>query len=310
MGRHSALNRDIYYRKGKVEGYRARSAYKLIHLDEQYDLFSDVERVVDLCAAPGSWSQVLSQKLPCLSSIETDDIGRDGAKIVAVDLQPMAPIPGVIQLQGDITSPATAEAIISHFSGSKAQLVVCDGAPDVTGLHDLDAYIQSQLLLSALQITLCTLQKGGNFVAKIFRAKDTTLLYDQLLSFFERVEVAKPRSSRGGSVEAFVVCLGYSPPEGFSPSLEKPLLSFGYANEGSSSASSSSSSAAGAASRFGTKEARRIVRFVACGDLSGWDSDTNYPMDKEERDAVPKEPVQAPVDPPYKEFLERKRKGL
>ena len=73
--------------------------------------------------------------------------------IVAVDLQPMAPLPGVIQIQGDITKLSTAKQIIEHFSGSPAQLVVCDGAPDVTGLHDIDEFVQSQLLLAAFNIT-------------------------------------------------------------------------------------------------------------------------------------------------------------
>ncbi|CAG8747071.1 14427_t:CDS:2, partial [Racocetra fulgida] len=90
-------------------------------------------------------------------------------KIVAVDLQAMAPLEGVIQIQGDITKVSTAEQIVSHFEGELADLVVCDGAPDVTGLHDMDEYIQAQLLLSALNITTNILKPGGTFVAKIFR---------------------------------------------------------------------------------------------------------------------------------------------
>jgi tRNA (cytidine32/guanosine34-2'-O)-methyltransferase len=95
---------------------------------------------VDLCAAPGSWSQVLQKKIK----------PKDGNQpiIVAVDLQKMAPIPGVIQLQGDITKQSTADAIIDNFHGELADLVVCDGAPDVTGLHDMDEFIQAQLLLA------------------------------------------------------------------------------------------------------------------------------------------------------------------
>lgn len=89
--------------------------------------FFQVTRVVDLCAAPGSWSQVLSKKL-----WEPSD-NKDEIKIIAVDLQPMAALPGVVQLQGDITKLETAEAIISHFGDKKAQLIICDGAPDVTG---------------------------------------------------------------------------------------------------------------------------------------------------------------------------------
>lgn len=99
----------------------------------------------------------------------------------------MAPIPGVVCIQGDITAQATAEQIIQHFQGDLADLVICDGAPDVTGLHDLDEYMQAQLLLAALNITTNTLREGGTFVAKIFRGKDVSLLYSQLRCFFEEV---------------------------------------------------------------------------------------------------------------------------
>ena len=99
MGRSSKDKRDIYYRLAKEEGWRARSAFKLLQLNDALDLFSGVNRVVDLCAAPGSWSQVLSKKL-----IEERKATEESkVKIVAVDLQAMAPLPGVIQIQGDIT---------------------------------------------------------------------------------------------------------------------------------------------------------------------------------------------------------------
>jgi len=156
MGKYSKDKRDIYYRKAKEEGWRARSAFKLLQLDEEYNLFQGVKRAVDLCAAPGSWSQVLSKKLRPLGN-ETD------IKIVAVDLQDMAPLPGVIQLKGDITKKSTAEKIIEHFEGNYADIVVSDGAPDVTGMHDIDEYIQAQLILAALNITTHVLKKGWNF---------------------------------------------------------------------------------------------------------------------------------------------------
>jgi tRNA (cytidine32/guanosine34-2'-O)-methyltransferase len=121
MGKSSKDKRDIYYRLAKENGWRARSAYKLLQIDEQYNIFEGVTRAVDLCAAPGSWSQVLSQKLSNQSS---------KPKLVSIDLQTMAPIPGVHQLQGDITKLETTCAIIEYFEGQKADLVVCDGAPD------------------------------------------------------------------------------------------------------------------------------------------------------------------------------------
>lgn len=220
-------------------------------------------------------------------------------KIVAVDLQAMAPLEGVIQLQGDITSITTAEQIIEHFGYIRADLVVCDGAPDgtitidnftlkkrknkiieylsivhklfcietirfshaVTGLHDMDIFIQSQLLLAAFNITTHILRPGGTFVAKIFRAKDVSLLYAQLRIFFPYVYCTKPSSSRNSSIEAFVVCKNYSPPVGYKPHMLNPLLTHEPCNFDEL-----------------TGVNRVVVPFVVCGDLSQPDSDTCYPL--------------------------------
>lgn len=284
MGRSSKDKRDIYYRLAKEEGWRARSAFKLLQINEEFNIFKDCKRAVDLCAAPGSWSQVLSRKL------KTKENDQD-IKIVAVDLQAMAPLPGVIQIQGDITKLSTAEKIISHFEGENADLVVCDGAPDVTGLHDIDEYIQGQLLLAALNITTHVLKKGGTFVAKIFRGKETSLLYSQLKIFFPIVFVAKPRSSRNSSIEAFVVCQNYSPPEGYIPIMLN-LLDQQFCNVQDNSGGPNS----------------MIIPFIACGDLSGFDADRSYPLEIEGREYEYHLPVQSPIDPPYKKACELKKK--
>ncbi|XP_041876265.1 putative tRNA (cytidine(32)/guanosine(34)-2'-O)-methyltransferase [Corvus kubaryi] len=274
MGRSSKDKRDIYYRLAKEGGWRARSAFKLLQLDQRFQLFQGVRRAVDLCAAPGSWSQVLSRHLR----------GSEGspAQVVAVDLQAMAPLPGVLQIQGDITKASTAQEIQRHFEGHPADLVVCDGAPDVTGLHDLDEYIQAQLLLAALNITTHVLKKGGTFVAKIFRGKDVTLLYSQLRLFFPDVTCAKPRSSRNSSIEAFVVCRGYSPPEGFVPTMDNPLLD----------------PDAGLALSQLAGPSRVIVPFVACGDLSAYDPDRTYPLQLDPARPYTYVPPPPPPPPP------------
>jgi len=277
----------VYYRLAKEEGWRARSAFKLMQINEEFNIFKGVERVVDLCAAPGSWSQVLSKKLRSQKSEEE----KEKVKIVAVDLQAMAPLPGVIQIQGDITKVSTANKIVDHFAGGQADLVVCDGAPDVTGLHDIDEYIQAQLLLAALNITTHVLASGGTFVAKIFRGKDVSLLYSQLRLFFTEVTISKPRSSRNSSIEAFVVCQNYSPPPGYTPTMVNPLLDHSYTD-------------------FNQLEGinRVIVPFLACGDLSAYDSDRTYGLDireGEEYEYLP--PTQAPINPPYKSAVNLKR---
>ncbi|KAI8460394.1 ribosomal RNA large subunit methyltransferase E [Phakopsora pachyrhizi] len=290
MGKCSKDKRDIYYRLGKSEGYRARSAYKLIHLDEQFLFFDDpqkpIRRAIDLCAAPGSWTQVLVKKLNQNLSPSSEK-----PKIVAVDLQPMAPIEGAIQIVGDITKPETADKILSNFEGQKADLVVCDGAPDVTGLHDLDEFVQAQLLLSALKITLSVLKLGGTFVAKIFRGRDVDMLYDQLRCFFPNVTCSKPRSSRTSSIEAFVVCQGYAPPAGFEPDLTSPLLL--------DSALRSQSDL--------DPNLRHVLDFVACGDLSSWpDSDSNFPPSENLGGDSTSSPLAPPTEPAYKEWTKKK----
>ncbi|KAJ2908762.1 tRNA (uridine-2'-O-)-methyltransferase trm7 [Coemansia aciculifera] len=279
--------RDVYYRLAKEQGWRARSAFKLLQVDEEFNIFQGVTRAVDLCAAPGSWSQVLSKELK--------RNGTGDPQVVAVDLQAMAPLPGVVQIQGDITKLSTAEQIISHFHGAQADLVVSDGAPDVTGLHDLDEYIQAQLLLAALNITTHVLRVGGTFVAKIFRGKDVTLLYAQLKIFFRTVHVAKPRSSRNSSIEAFIVCIDYNPPVDYVPNMANPLMDVPY---------DASSPIAGSN--------RVIVPFVACGDLRGFDADMTHSLETGEADEphCPRSPTQPPVSPPYKRALELKRSNF
>eukprot|EP01059_Diplonema_ambulator_P009820 TRINITY_DN19800_c0_g1_i1.p1 TRINITY_DN19800_c0_g1~~TRINITY_DN19800_c0_g1_i1.p1 ORF type:complete len:295 (+),score=111.01 TRINITY_DN19800_c0_g1_i1:33-887(+) len=282
MGKASKDKRDIYYRKAKEEGWRARSAYKLLQVNEQFNVFGGVERVVDLCAAPGSWSQVLARELR-KGKKEGDEV----AKVVSVDLQEMAPIEGVHILQGDITEEGTASAIVEALGGEKADLVVSDGAPDVTGMHDLDEYVQLQLVLAALNITNCVLRPGGTFVAKIFRGRSTALLYTQLRCFFANVTTTKPKSSRNQSAEAFIVCQGHSLPKGYNPIdvLINPMHNALY--------DSLSSEATG--------DTRKVIPFIACGDLSAYDSEQAHAAD------TALDPVAPPVDPPYKEALDLQR---
>lgn len=299
MGKASKDKRDLYYRRAKEEGYRARSAFKLLQINEEFNIFSGVKRVVDLCAAPGSWSQVLSKEL---NKDATDD-GSERAKIVAVDLQPMTPIDGVTCLQADITHPKTLQKILELFGGEPADFVCSDGAPDVTGLHDLDEYIQAQLVLCALQLTTCILRPGGTFVAKIFRGRDIDLLYSQLSYLFEDVVCAKPRSSRGTSLEAFIVCQGYRPRPGWNPRLDLTKSTeefFEDAGIGKSYIADKMS--------FPEGEERCIAKFVACGSLDDGDSDATYVLNDNERKRN-LEPVQLPTAPPYKKALELKRSG-
>lgn len=281
MGRLSRDKRDVFYRRAKEMGYRARSAFKLLQLDSEFNFLKNTKYAVDLCAAPGSWSQVLSDHVE---------------KLVAVDLQPMAPLDDnnvTTCLKGDITSTDTARAILEIFHDQPVDLVVCDGAPDVTGLHDVDDYLQGQLLISALALATHLLKPGGIFVAKIFRHRNVGLLYAQLRLFFSRVSVAKPTASRNSSSEAFVVC------ENFVGGKKIPL---------------------GVGENTVLDDLLDLdpvtVPFVACGDLSGiigpdggtMDADKSYPIDIN----FDSTPIQSPIEPPYemakKQEQERKKK--
>ena len=194
---------------------------------------------------------------------------------------------------------------MQHFKGDLADLVVCDGAPDVTGLHDIDEYMQAQLLLAALNITTNVLRPGGNFVAKIFRGRDVSLLYSQLRCFFEEVTVAKPKSSRNSSIESFVVCRRFHPPPGYEISMDTLMLDHKY--DTPTGGGRSNNSLVGP-SAF-------VVPFVACGDLSGfdYDPDKSYPLQlaenqgKEGEVYTYKEPVQPPICPNYHTYLTRKK---
>merc|ERR1712179_473562 len=135
------------------------------------------------------------------------------------------------------------------------------------------------------------LKTGGNFVAKIFRGKDVSLLYSQMQIFFPKVTIAKPHSSRNSSIEAFIVCQGYDPPAGYEPTMINPLLDHAYTD-------------------FNQLEGpnRFIVPFLACGDLSAYDSDRTYPLKLEDgREYKYLEPTQKPINPPYKTALAAKR---
>lgn len=361
MGKSSKDKRDAYYRLAKEQGWRARSAFKLIQLDEQFDLFNGVTRVIDLCAAPGSWSQVLSrvlirgesfgrraweekqkweheiihgandQALGSKGPPESEQLRpRQGVRIVAVDLQPMSSLEGITTLKGDITHPSTIPRILQALdpdthntdmpsqSTNPVDLVLSDGAPDVTGLHDLDIYIQSQLLFSALNLALRVLKPGGSFVAKIFRGKDVDLIYAQLKCFFRSVYCAKPRSSRASSLEAFVVCQGFTLPKGYRIDTNNPIgLGVQIPKTQETTKINDKKEWINRQRRSvrdgvtviefqsdSEDDNRWIAPFVACGDLSAWDSDATYHLPK---DRVSLDPVQPPTAPPYKRALELRR---
>ncbi len=212
----SYSKRDIFYRKAKEEGFRARSVYKLKEIHYNYNILSpSYSNFVDLCAAPGSWTQMLR--------ILTKS--NPNAKIVSVDIQHIVPIEGVTIIKGDITRQDTIEKILANFDQKKVDVIIFDGAPDVTGVIDVDMYMQVELIIFALVIVMKLLKKGGIFVAKMFKvgagddlekvrrenlyAVKSDFYYEKVKILFDNVFYFKPSSSRVTSHETYLICEGY-----------------------------------------------------------------------------------------------------
>ncbi|KAF6149571.1 hypothetical protein GIB67_009592 [Kingdonia uniflora] len=241
----------------------------------------------------------VSQTRKCTSLEEREvwNVKRDNG----LQYKPMAPIEGAIQVQGDITNARTAEVVIKHFDGCKADLVVYDGTPNVIGLHDMDEFVQSQLILAGLTIVTHVLREGGKFIAKIFWGKDTSLMYCQLKLFFSVVTFANPKSSQNSSIEAFAVCENYSPPEGFNPKDLHHLLE----KAGTPSRADDLDCSSG----WLEGPNKVYIPFLACGDLSGYDSDSSYPLPTVAEGCSYQSmgPVQPLIASPYNRALEMKK---
>ena len=151
---------DKYYHLAKEQGYRARSAFKLIQMAQRNDLFSNCSVLLDLCAAPGGWLQVAQKNMPVASHI------------VGVDLAPIRPIHSVVTIQADITSQRCRSLLKSEFKNTQVDLVLHDGAPNVGTSWAHDAYAQNELVLHAARLASEFLRRGGTFVTKVFRSQD------------------------------------------------------------------------------------------------------------------------------------------
>ena len=184
--------RDIYVRQSKVDGYRARSAYKLIEIDEKFKIFKGDISVIDIGAAPGSWSQYEARK-------------SKGGRIISIDLKKMEPVENTIQIQGDFTKPSIKDEI-GQFVISKVDVVMSDMAVNTTGIKNIDSIQTGELCKEAMNFAKYILTDNGFFISKIFMGGTFNEIISDGKKIFKEVKVFKPKSSRKDSKENFIIC--------------------------------------------------------------------------------------------------------
>ncbi len=194
--RLSDARRDYYRKLAKDHGYRSRSAYKLEQLNKSYRILKPSYKVIDFGCAPGGWLQVILK-----------EVGSSG-KVVGVDIQDIEPISGAIILRDDIEDPTITDSIL-RLLNSKADVVLSDLAPNVSGIWDIDHARQISLTRNAFTITQKVLKKNGSAIFKAFEGELLNELKLDLKNGFHEVIMSKPRASRQESSELYLVCLQF-----------------------------------------------------------------------------------------------------
>ncbi len=184
--------RDIYVRQSKIDGYRARSAYKLIEIEEKFKIFKGGMTIIDIGAAPGSWSQYVSK------------IVKSG-RIISIDLKKMEPIGKTLQIIGDFTDLDIQEKIRINLT-KKADVVMSDMAVNTTGIKNIDSIQTGELCQEAMNFSRDVLSDKGIFISKMFMGGIFNEIVAEGKKIFKQVKVFKPKSSRKDSKESFIVC--------------------------------------------------------------------------------------------------------
>ena len=184
--------RDIYVRQSKIEGYRSRAIYKLQEIQERYKVIKNGMSIIDLGAAPGSWSEYMSRKFK-------------NTNILSIDLKEMLPIENTYQIKGDFTDNKNKTRILEYFN-DKIDLVVSDMAVNTTGNKNVDSLVTGELCIEAMNFSLETLKKKGVFISKIFMGSSFNEIINLAKKNFKEFYVFKPPSSRKESKESFIIC--------------------------------------------------------------------------------------------------------
>jgi len=184
--------RDIYVRQSKIDGYRARSAYKLIEIDQKFKIFKGGLSIIDIGAAPGSWSQYANK------------VSKSG-KLISVDLKRIEPIGNSIQIKGDFTDIETQQEIKKNIKG-KVDVVMSDMAVDTTGIKNIDSIQTGELCKEAIFFAKDIIGENGYFISKIFMGGTFNEIVAEGKKYFKEVKIFKPKSSRKDSKESFIIC--------------------------------------------------------------------------------------------------------
>ncbi|XP_055931026.1 rRNA methyltransferase 2, mitochondrial-like [Argiope bruennichi] len=203
---------DEYVKRSRYHGYRCRSAFKLLEIDEKYKILKPGDAVVDCGAAPGSWTQVVVNKLK-LDKETADGKPRKGVAI-AVDLQHIESIKGAIVIpESDFTQLEVQEKIKSFLPSGQANTILSDMAPKASGTPELDSAALMRLVYSALKFSYMVLKNNGTFVCKVWDGQDVDKFYQTLQNLFTNVKRCKPKASRSDSSELYLIATGFKRPE-------------------------------------------------------------------------------------------------
>ena len=184
--------RDIYVRKSQIDGYRARSAYKLIEINEKFKIFKNGMSIIDLGASPGSWSQYIARSVK-------------SGRLVSIDIKKMETIDDIIQIKGDFTDLDFQKKIKGYFK-SIVDVIVSDMAVNTTGIKDIDAIYTGELAMEAMSFSKNMLFEEGSFISKIFLGSSFNEIVALAKKIFREVKIYKPKSSRKESKESFIIC--------------------------------------------------------------------------------------------------------
>ena len=184
--------RDIFVRQSKIEGYRSRAIYKLKEIDEKFKIFKNTTSIIDLGAAPGSWSQYIIRQYK-------------KSLVLAIDLLDFEHIDKVNKIVGDFTKSEN-KVKIKNFFNKKVDVVISDMAVNTTGNKNLDAIVTGELCIEAMEFALEMLDKKGKFVSKIFMGSSFNEIVADAKKKFREVNIFKPLSSRKDSKESFIIC--------------------------------------------------------------------------------------------------------